>query len=145
MSRTTSTEREYVVLLYGDEEVWARADDEQRAAEYASHGRFSQECAARGHTIVGGAELTHSRAARTVRRGPQGSPVVTDGPYAELVEQLGGYYVVRTADVDDLARLAEIILGTGAIEIRETVPEDAPEPSDVDVAGATGATAGGAS
>ena len=95
---------EYAILLPGDESRWAAATDEQRAEAYARHGEFAAALAARGHTITGGAELTHSKDAKVVR-GDAGNVTVTDGPYAETVEQLTGFYVVRTDDVDDLLDL----------------------------------------
>lgn len=112
------TTQEYVVLLYGDEAVWAAATPEERQEEFGRHDEFSRRCAEGGHEIIGGAELAHSATARTVTAAADGSPVVTDGPYTELAEQLGGYYVVRTADLDGLTRLVTIVLSTGTAEIR---------------------------
>lgn len=108
----------YAVLLPGDEAVWEAADEESRAATYAAHGRFAEALAARGHTIVGGAELTHSRDARVLRR--RGDKVVrTEGPYAETTEQLTGFYLVTTDDLDDLLACAELLLDDeGAVEVR---------------------------
>ena len=117
--------QEYVVLLHGDERVWADADEDARAAAYAAHGRFMELCAERGHTVTGGAELAPAATSLLVRvTGAQGSPVVTDGPFLETVEQLGGYYQVATDDVHDLARLAAgLLLGPedGTVEIRPVV------------------------
>lgn len=124
-SSGTPAEREYAVLLWGDERPWAEAGPEERAAVFAAHGRFSEACEAAGHTITGGAELALSGTARTVRQGTDGAPYITDGPYTETVEQLGGYYVVRTADPDGLARLAAEHLGVdGGIEVREQYTEE---------------------
>jgi hypothetical protein len=108
----------YAVLLPGDEAAWEAADEESRAATYAAHGRFAEALAARGHTIVGGAELTHSRDARVLRR--RGDEVVrTEGPYAETTEQLTGFYLVTTDDLDDLLACAELLLDDeGAVEVR---------------------------
>jgi hypothetical protein len=113
-----STPQDYVILLYGDETAWAAASPEERSEEFGRHDEFSRRCAEGGHEIIGGAELSLSRAARTVRAAADGSALVTDGPYTELVEQLGGYYVVRTADLEGLTRLVTIILSTGTAEIR---------------------------
>ena len=117
---------EYAILLPGDESRWAAATDEQRAAMYARHGEFAAALAARGHTITGGAELTHSKEAK-VLRSAAGTVTVTDGPYAETVEQLTGFYVVRSDDLDDLIDVCRILSnGDGAIEVRACVP---PQPS----------------
>ena len=108
----------WVVLLHGDEKAWETADEATRAAAYADHDAFSAACAERGHTIVGGHELVSSSRAVVVRNDADG-PAVTDGPYAETVEQLGGYYVVETDDVQDLARLVVTVLWPGDVaEIR---------------------------
>jgi hypothetical protein len=111
----------YVVLLPGDESVWEAASEEQRASTYARHGEFARLLAERGHAVTGGAELTHSRTARTVRR--DGERVsVTDGPYAETVEQLSGFYIVESDDLDDLLEICGLLAdGDGAVEVRATV------------------------
>ena len=120
----------YVVLLPGDESRWAAATPEERAAAYARHGEFAEQLAARGHTITGGAELTHSSQAKLVRV-VEGAVTVTDGPYAETVEQLTGYYEVETDDVDDLYQVVGILPestpdadGGGAIEVRRVMSEE---------------------
>lgn len=111
----------YAVLIPGNESTWESATEEQRAAMYAQHGEFARLLAERGHTVTGGAELTHSRVAKVVRR--DGDDVaVTDGPYAETVEQLTGFYVVETDDLDDLLEVCGVLAGAdGAIEVRATV------------------------
>ncbi|MFC7493349.1 MULTISPECIES: YciI family protein [unclassified Nocardioides] len=117
----------YVVLLPGDETVWESATEEQRSAMYARHGEFSRALEERGHKILGGAELTHSREAKVVRRTGDGT-TVTDGPYAETVEQLGGYYLVDSDDLDDLLDVCGILADeTWPVEVRATVGGDLAE------------------
>ena len=112
---------EYAVLLPGDERVWEAMSAEQRAATYARHAEFSKALEERGHKVTGGAELTHSRSARTLRRSGE-QITVTDGPYAETVEQLSGFYLVQTDDLDDLVEAAKILADAdGGIEIRACV------------------------
>ncbi len=112
---------EYVVLLPGNESAWASATEQQKAEMYAKHGEFARLLGERGHKLTGGNELTHSREARVVRNGADGI-VVTDGPYAETVEQLTGFYVVDTDDLDDLLQVVGVLAGAdGAIEVRPTV------------------------
>ena len=112
----------YVVLLPGDEAVWEAANEEERAAVFARHEEFSRLLAERGHTVTGGAELTHSRGAKVVRARPEGGTVVADGPYAEAVEQLSGFYVVDSDDLDDLLEICGILADTdGAVEVRAAV------------------------
>jgi hypothetical protein len=111
----------YVVLLPGDESTWESASEESRAAMYAKHGEFARMLAERGHTVTGGAELTHSRGARVVRRTDTGV-TITEGPYAETVEQLTGYYVVDSDDLDDLLEVCGFLAGAeGAVEVRAAV------------------------
>ena len=108
----------YAVLLPGDESHWDNASAEERRAGYARHEAFAKALAERGHTVTGGAELTHSRGAKVLRR-TGGELTVTEGPYAETVEQLTGFYVVESEDVDDLVEVCKILgRGEGAIEIR---------------------------
>ena len=114
---------EYAVLLSGREDLWENATPEERDAIFARHREFAEALAARGHAITGGAELAHSREARTVRR-VAGGLRTTQGPYAESVEQLGGFYLVRSDDLDDLLDCVGVLVGSEAgIEVRPTVPQ----------------------
>lgn len=116
----------YAVLLPGDESSWDTASAEERRAEYARHEAFAKALAERGHTVTGGAELTHSRETKLLRqRGEE--LTVTDGPYAETVEQLTGFYLVRTDDLDDLVAVCGILASPdGAIEVRACVDHEGP-------------------
>lgn len=111
----------YAVLLPGDERPWAQADDETRARVYARHEEFARLLHERGHRVVGGAELAPSSTARTVR-GERGSVTVTEGPYAETVEQLTGFYLVASDDLDDLLDLCGLLTGDDAVEVRAVLP-----------------------
>jgi hypothetical protein len=112
----------YAVLLPGDEATWESASEAHKAAMYAKHGEFARLLEERGHKVTGGAELTHSRAAKVVRSNGSGGITVTDGPYAETVEQLTGFYTVETDDLDDLLEVVGVLAGpAGAIEVRATV------------------------
>lgn len=112
---------EYVILIPGNESSWAAATDEDRAATYAKHMEFAKLLEDHGHKINGGNELQSSQSAKTVRMA--GATVqITDGPYAESVEQVTGYYVVDTEDLDDLLQICGVLAGAeGAIEVRGTV------------------------
>lgn len=111
---------DYVVLLPGDEAAWEALSAEEQAAVFAKHDEFAQALEARGHQVTGGAELANSRHARTLRTDDQGHHVVTDGPYTETVEQLSGFYLVTSEDLDDLVEVCKILAdGEGGIEVRE--------------------------
>lgn len=114
---------EYMVLLPGNEDVWEQSTPEQREATYARHAEFAERLKERGHTITGGAELTHSRSARTVRATPDGV-VVTDGPYAKSVEQLSGFYLVQSNDLGDLQEICGLLAVDEPVEIRALVEPD---------------------
>lgn len=115
---------EYMVVIVGDaDRWWTTMSQQEREAGYAEYTRFSEELRRRGHTITSGAELHATTETRTVQPGGES---VTEGPYAETSEQVGGFYLVETDDLDDLTECAKIIAALGdAVEIRRTVsPED---------------------
>ena len=109
---------EYIVLIPGNEAEWAKADEADRTRVYGMHQKFAEALAERGHKVVAGAELAASSEAKTVRRGG-GALQVTDGPYAETVEQLTGFYLIQSDDVDDLVQCVGILAeGEGGLEVR---------------------------
>lgn len=113
----SSAATEYVVLIHGDEDAWAEASPEEQAEVFGRHGEFARLLEERGHTITGGAELTHPGTSSLVRSGG-----VTEGPYAEAAEQLGGFYTVRTADLDGLLEICGVLAVAGdTIEVRACV------------------------
>lgn len=115
---------EYVVLIVGDaDRWWTEMTEEERAHGYGEYSRFDAELERRGHRVTGGAEL-HGPARS--RRIPAGGGPVTDGPFAESAEQVGGFYQVQTEDVDDLLDCCQIIAALGdAVEVRPVVtPEE---------------------
>jgi hypothetical protein len=117
---------EYTVLIVGDEERWwSTMTEKERIEGYAQHGAFAEALAAGGHKIVGGGELTRSSEARSI---PAGGGAVTEGPYAETTEQVGGFYQVETDDLDGLVECCQILARTGdGIEVRRNVdPADRP-------------------
>jgi hypothetical protein len=109
---------EYMLLIYADERDWAALTDQQAAEVYAAYGRFTAELTSAG-ILRGGAELKPVTTATTVRvRG--GKPQITDGPFAETREQLGGYYLIDVPDLDAAIKWAAKIPSAahGSIEIR---------------------------
>ena len=111
---------EYVVLLPGDEAEWEAAPGERRQATYTQHREFAQLLEERGHRVTGGAELAHSRETKLLRTDADGTQTVTDGPFAETVEQLTGFYLIDSPDLDDLLEVCKVLgKGEGVIEVRE--------------------------
>src|SRR4051794_8004762 len=88
----------FLFLLYGDEAGEAALTADARAAIVAEHETFSGRLARAGG-LVEGAPVGPSAEAKVFRAGRAG-PVVTDGPFAETKEQLGGFYLVECADAD---------------------------------------------
>jgi hypothetical protein len=110
---------EYAVLLLGDAERWWDMTEEERRAGYAQHDTFSQQVHERGHRITGGAELRRASEARTIA---PGTTTVTDGPWAETREQVGGFYIIDSDDLDDLLDCCRLLAATGdAVEVRRCV------------------------
>lgn len=111
----------YVVLLTEDDHFakWDAADDDQRERDFACYRAFSAAVAQRG-SIVAGEALTAPGTARTRR--PDGT--VTDGPFAETVEQLGGFYVIDVPDLDSAVELAGLLPAAYTIEVRECLDVD---------------------
>ncbi|WP_353951420.1 YciI family protein [Knoellia sp. S7-12] len=109
--------KEYVVLIVGDpDRWWTSMTEEERTAGYAVYARFDEELAKRGHTVTGGAELQGRATARSI---PVGGGPVTDGPFAESAEQVGGFYQVQTENVDDLLDCCQLLAEIGeGIEVR---------------------------
>ena len=119
---------EYAVLLPGDEARWEGLTGEQRAAVYARHEEFAKALADRGHVVVGGAELRHSREAKQVHAGADGTISIIDGPYAETVEQLTGFYLVKSDDLDDLLQVCGLLADAeGTVEVRAIVDHESGE------------------
>lgn len=110
----------YLFLLYGDESGMADVTPEQWDQMLQAHNAWSASVAAAGATIVGGEALQPSSTATTIRTGG-GSPALTDGPFAELKEALGGFYLIDCADLDQALELART-LPADNVEVRPVLP-----------------------
>jgi hypothetical protein len=95
----------YMLLICRDEEAWNRLGVTERQQIYADTQELAQELTARGQ-YLGGFPLHPSSAATSVRvRG--GTPLVTDGPFAETREQLGGFMLVEVGGLDEAIAIAK--------------------------------------
>jgi len=116
-----------MALIYGEQGRWDSFSAEQREQVYARYRTFADD-ARRAGVIVGGDELASTRDATTVRV-RDGEALVTDGPYAEIKEALGGYFVFECDSIDDAVDYAARIPGAehGAVEVRPIYvdPEEA--------------------
>ena len=111
---------DYVVMFPADNERdWEDGDPADQQATFDTDYEFGQLLAARGGAVTGGAGLTHSREARTITRGPDATPLVTEGPFAETVEQLSGFFMVTCDDYDALVEAAQVLVRAHpVVEIR---------------------------
>ncbi len=101
---------DYVVLFPADNEAeWEAGTEADHQATFDTDNEFARLLAARGGAITGGAGLTHSSKARTIKRGPRANALVTDGPYAESAEQLSGFFIVTCDDYDALVEAAHVL------------------------------------
>ena len=100
----------YVIMFPADDEAaWDAGSEADHQAVYDTDMEFGALLEARGGRITGGRELASSTKARTIRRGPNGTALVTDGPYAETAEQLSGFYFVECDDYDALVEAARVL------------------------------------
>jgi hypothetical protein len=112
----------YLFLIYGDETRDAEATPEQWQAMMDAHRAWGEKVEASGASIVGGEALQPTATATTVRSS-SGSPIVTDGPFAETKEALGGFYLIDAADLDAALALASS-LPAETVEVRPILPTD---------------------
>ena len=114
----------FLLQIYGDDspEVQASATPEQQQQIMDAYTAFTESIKADGSFLAGEA-LLPSATAKVVRVTEGGETVVTDGPFAETKEQLGGYYLVEAPDADAASKIAARIPGSrfGAIEVREVM------------------------
>jgi len=96
---------------------WNSAGPEERERLFASLTAFAAAVRERGE-VVAGEGLADPSTARTLQPGPERT--VTEGPYAETVEQLGGFYVIDVPDMDTAVDLAHLLADHITVEIRPT-------------------------
>jgi hypothetical protein len=108
----------YVLLIYGDPAYYGQMTEEDQQADLREWFRYTDELEQAGAT-EGGAALQPTTTATTVRD-DGGKPLVTDGPFAETREQLGGYYVLDVENLDEAIKWAHRCPGAkhGKIELR---------------------------
>jgi hypothetical protein len=108
----------YLLLLYGDESQWANATPDELQRSMGEYAKLGQELTDAG-AFLSGEGLETTNAATTVRV-RDGETIVSDGPFAETREQLGGYYLLECRDLDEAVRWASKVPDafTGSVEIR---------------------------
>lgn len=113
---------QYALLIYTDEKLDTEAPKEQADAIMAAYLAFGEQYKDK---ITGGEALLSTRSATTVRA-PEGKAITTDGPFAETKEQLGGFYLIEAANLDEAIEIAARIPGAayGSIEVRPVMKFD---------------------
>jgi hypothetical protein len=107
---------QYLVLIYENESAYAEGGPELWDEIGALHAVFGE---ANEKAIVGGNALQPTATATTIRTDTAGKAVVTDGPFAETKEALGGYYLIEAADLDEAISIAKQVPARfGAVEVR---------------------------
>lgn len=107
---------QYLILIYDDEAAWAAADGQTAQRVLGEHQRFIAEHAP---VIRGGNRLRASDTATSVRHEAGGGVSITDAPFAETKEAVGGYYLIDVADLDEaLAVARQVPAPFGGVEVR---------------------------
>ena len=111
----------YMLLIYTREDEMARRSQEEKQQVMNGHLAVMQEARARG--VLESAEPLANTSTGTTVRMQNGSPIITDGPFAETKEQLAGYYILDCKDLDEAigwaAKIPTACGGSeGCVEIR---------------------------
>ena len=116
---------DYVVMFPADNEAdWQAGTEADHQVTFDVDAEFGRLLAARGGAVTGGAGLSHSSRARTIKRGPKSKVLVTQGPFAESVEQLSGFFIVTCDDYDTLVEAAQVLTRAHpVVEIRPVAQE----------------------
>ena len=109
---------QYMLLIYGEEAGWAALSDEERGRWMQDYQAYTEELRTAGAMVAGDALQPTSNA--TTVRVRDGDQLVTDGPFAETKEQLGGYYLIEAKDLNEAIQIAARIPSAklGCIEVR---------------------------
>ena len=116
----------YLLTLFGDESQWGERTPEQQAESMKAWDDYTNAVTDAG-VYLGGEGLQPSATATTVRIPESGDPIVSDGPFAETKEQLGGFYLLDVKDTAAAEEWAAKIPGAqwGCVEVRPVMDYDA--------------------
>jgi hypothetical protein len=118
---------QYLLAVHGNEEQYAAIQPEQMQEMFGDVETFNRKLQAEGSWVFGGGLMPAETA--TVVDGTGDSPVMTDGPYLETKEHIGGFWVIEAPDLDAALKLALEASGAcrGKVEVRPFQAEPAPE------------------
>jgi len=113
-------------MIYGNEELFGKMTEAEQQSIMQEYSDFTKSIAQSGH-LLGGNELQPVANATTVRVRNK-KRAVTDGPFAETKEQLGGYYLIEAKDLDEAIAIGARIPSArwGSIEVRGIIPHEMP-------------------
>jgi hypothetical protein len=117
----------YLLLIYGNEQAWAAKSPEAQAAEMDAWSKYTADLEQLGQHLAG--EALQPIATATTVRLANGRPIVADGPFAETKEQLGGYYLINTSNLDEAIAWASKMPNLpdgGSVEIRPIMEFESP-------------------
>ncbi len=128
---------QYLMLLYTNENSWHAMTESERNLAFAAYMEFNQTLVRAGAMVIG-AQLTPAHTATTLRS-TEGKLAMTDGPFAETKEQLGGIYLVECPTLDEALALAGQCPGVlhGAVALDEQIGL---EPQPLEMTNAAGGT-----
>ena len=116
----------YLLLIYDNEQEWAALGEEGHLPIYQEYRGLRDDLEKKGN-FLGGSQLMPSTTATSVRV-RDGQQLITDGPFAETREQLGGYFLIQAKDLDEAIAIAGRIPSArmGTIEVRPLAEAGAP-------------------
>lgn len=105
---------QYAILIYEAESGYASGDQQLFQQVMEAHARFAGQVGERGGKILGGEALEPTTTATSIR-----GDLVTDGPFAETKEALGGFYLIEARDLDHAIEIAKLCPARfGGVEVR---------------------------
>ena len=109
---------QYILLIYGDERAWDGVSRDEQLKTMQEYNDYTQWLRDKGWFV--GGEALHPTGRATTVRVRDGQTLTTDGPFAETKEQLGGYYLIQAANLDEAIEAASKIpsVGRGSVEVR---------------------------
>ena len=113
---------QYLLLIYGVEAEWAKVSPAEMESIHKEYRQLMGQLSESGK-FLGGSQLKPVESATTVRV-RDGKRLITNGPFAETKEQLGGYFLVDVSDLDEALAIAARIPSArnGSIEVRPLIP-----------------------
>jgi len=117
----------YAMLICGDDREWSALSPAEEQDVMKQVYEWFERWQPTGKIASGGAELQPRNTAKTVRAGADGQPVITDGPYLELKEVIGGMVMLECDDIDEAVRIAAtwpLAAGMSALEVRPVVSRE---------------------